>query len=464
MAIVTAKVTQIRAAILGIDVRESIASGIEGINTEVTSTTARQGTIEISQTALREQFDAEIENMTLVDPSSAEIVAGRTSNVTAKTFDKMGYRVDDIDEQLAETTLLSVKHFGIIDDGITDQTAELIALFAGELLTYKGTVLIPYNVKFEVSTVYPSISPSIMIYDLSGINFYSSETYKTKYTTFGSSDLVDNDSSFQILSGHHPNLIINNLGTSGTSSAEYFRSTILHAFGIKPDRSVKINMAQQVFMSGDKWLYLVKLASKFLTPDVSVDVGLFGIDENGHVGVGSGPSNTENLTVQNNVLDLSATTIAKVKNINNSSQVQFVLESKKADGTLINTVFVQLSTDVCILKRNGVIYQTFANGSVETTCAKTLRYTAISGVTPDVSTGLNFVLTSTIATNVTNFITTLVGQEIRIIFKDGNTTLVNGSMRLKGNVDWTPTALSSITLIKNSSLTSAWIEVCRNEI
>ena len=46
MANIADKVAQIRQAIFGKDVRESIASGIEAINTEVVSTTARQNVIE----------------------------------------------------------------------------------------------------------------------------------------------------------------------------------------------------------------------------------------------------------------------------------------------------------------------------------------------------------------------------------------------------------------------------------
>lgn len=46
MANVTDKVKQIRQAIYGRDVRESIASGIEAINAEVENTTSRQNVID----------------------------------------------------------------------------------------------------------------------------------------------------------------------------------------------------------------------------------------------------------------------------------------------------------------------------------------------------------------------------------------------------------------------------------
>ena len=92
MATVTDNVASIRAAILGIDVRESIAGGIEGINTEVVSTTAKEAVLE-------GQFNSLVIN---AGSSNAEIVAGRTSSVTAETFDTIGHRIDDVDTQLAD--------------------------------------------------------------------------------------------------------------------------------------------------------------------------------------------------------------------------------------------------------------------------------------------------------------------------------------------------------------------------
>ena len=53
MANIADKVAQIRQAIFGKDVRESIASGIEAINSEVVNTTSRQNIID-SQEATRQ--------------------------------------------------------------------------------------------------------------------------------------------------------------------------------------------------------------------------------------------------------------------------------------------------------------------------------------------------------------------------------------------------------------------------
>lgn len=91
MANVTSKVTQIRNAVLGIDVREGIAGGIEDINTEVISTT-------LKETVLEGQFNSLVIN---AGTNNGEVVAGRTSAVTGLTSDTVGHRIDGVDSSLA---------------------------------------------------------------------------------------------------------------------------------------------------------------------------------------------------------------------------------------------------------------------------------------------------------------------------------------------------------------------------
>ena len=85
MANIVAIVAQIRAAILGKDVRESIASGIEGINSEVITTTGKQDDLETT-------FEGLIIN---AGSSNAEIVVARG------TFPTLQAREDDTASQIA---------------------------------------------------------------------------------------------------------------------------------------------------------------------------------------------------------------------------------------------------------------------------------------------------------------------------------------------------------------------------
>jgi len=91
MAILTTKISQIRNAVYGKDVRESIAGGIEAINTEVVNTTGRQDFVE-------KQFNGLIIN---AGKDNSQIVAAQTSEVTGQEFDTIGHRLDGNDTQLA---------------------------------------------------------------------------------------------------------------------------------------------------------------------------------------------------------------------------------------------------------------------------------------------------------------------------------------------------------------------------
>ena len=62
MANVADKVRQIRQAIYGKDVRESIASGIEAINAEVENTTSRQNVIDGNEDQRKRNEEARVNN------------------------------------------------------------------------------------------------------------------------------------------------------------------------------------------------------------------------------------------------------------------------------------------------------------------------------------------------------------------------------------------------------------------
>lgn len=101
MAIITEFINNIRKAIYGKDVRESIASSIEKINEEVESTTNKE-------TVLEETFNQLIIN---AGNSNAEIVAARTDS-SGNSFDTIGDRIqknyDDL-KNAADTTNTNVQ-------------------------------------------------------------------------------------------------------------------------------------------------------------------------------------------------------------------------------------------------------------------------------------------------------------------------------------------------------------------
>lgn len=106
MANISEYISKIKTAIYGKDVRGALADGLDAVNKETEAATALAQETEQRQTSIEKQFDDQIANMTLDDPSSAELVAARTNVNTGKSYDTIGRRLDaehaDVTAQLAE--------------------------------------------------------------------------------------------------------------------------------------------------------------------------------------------------------------------------------------------------------------------------------------------------------------------------------------------------------------------------
>lgn len=113
MANISRYISKIKTAIYGKDVRGSLADGLEAINKETEAATALSQEIDQRQTSIEKQFDDQIANMTLDDPSSAELVAARTNVNTGESYDTIGRRLDaeyaDVTAQLTK----SLKKIGL---------------------------------------------------------------------------------------------------------------------------------------------------------------------------------------------------------------------------------------------------------------------------------------------------------------------------------------------------------------
>ncbi|MGO5010787.1 hypothetical protein ACTQ5K_02715 [Niallia sp. Sow4_A1] len=91
---------QVREKMHGIDTREAMARAEE--ISSVVSTEAKEISEETKgrQTILEQQFDDQISNMTLQDPSSAEMVAAQTNRITGENWQTIGNRLDDENERV----------------------------------------------------------------------------------------------------------------------------------------------------------------------------------------------------------------------------------------------------------------------------------------------------------------------------------------------------------------------------
>lgn len=126
----------IRTKIYGRDVREALASGIEAAGSIANDADVRSQETETKQTNLEKKYDEQIANMSLENPSVAEVVDARVSGYDGQSYTTIGKRMDQVDAQLAQTMLdlnsrsINIKNppvplVGASGDGVSDDTSRI---------------------------------------------------------------------------------------------------------------------------------------------------------------------------------------------------------------------------------------------------------------------------------------------------------------------------------------------------
>jgi len=124
-----------------------------------------------------------------------------------------------VQDKLRET-MSATDYNGIIADGVTDQTAKLVAWFTSLGADYTGVIRIPYNVKFNCTTVYAAIPPRVLVQDDSIINIANPSGYFPRATgLIDNCDTANTDTTFVHSSSHNANFTTENRGTAPTTSA-----------------------------------------------------------------------------------------------------------------------------------------------------------------------------------------------------------------------------------------------------
>lgn len=163
---------------------------------------------------------------------------------------------------------LDIRDFsGVTIDGVTDQTAVINGITASlGAAGFRGWIKIPYNTKFTVSTVYAAVPTGIILDDESSINWGQPPTYKNKFRVMYSGDLVDDDTQQVIASGHHPALMLLNMGTAGSTAASSRYGSILHGVGKDADGDPLLGWLFQFAKhpSLDKWRAMYRLETPYL--------------------------------------------------------------------------------------------------------------------------------------------------------------------------------------------------------
>lgn len=181
----------IRTKIYGREVREALASGIEAAGSIANDADVRSQETETKQTNLEKKYDEQIANMSLENPSVAEVVDARVSGYDGQNFDTIGKRMDKVDAQLARTSNEIVEARGgetVLKNRLdkVDQKYQDITTQLAHINTKVSDIetRIPLNfkkVKFIGHRGYSGIAPenSLLAFDMTGTNrgaFWGCET------------------------------------------------------------------------------------------------------------------------------------------------------------------------------------------------------------------------------------------------------------------------------------------------
>jgi len=164
-----------------------------------------------------------------------EFVNFLTSNIGATSADLVTYTPSGTGAVARSAAskfvdIPSVVDYGAVADGTTDNTATILA---AAVSSGRKLLLIPYNVKYNRSTLLASVTlpDDVVFIDWSGINDFSAAGETTKHFGIVSRDSAPDDTHFAVDSGHHAIINLNNFGTAGTVSATERKATIAWSSG-----------------------------------------------------------------------------------------------------------------------------------------------------------------------------------------------------------------------------------------
>lgn len=257
------------------------------------------------------------------------------SIINQDVFTDINSRLDSLYEGME-----SVSNHGIISDGVTDQTTALVTLFTtGALANYDGMIFIPYGTRFTIETVYDAIPLDAVVRDESMLNYSNSTGYKTKVVSIGSQDKQANDTSFQVMSAHHPTLILNNLGTAEdeagvlSESASTKNTSILYAFGMDASKNILASFRAHSYVVGGMFNYRISNERKYSDPSTVNGRTLLVLDEEGKSGFNANPqTGITHVTRQHGT---STATTQLLENTLSSSKARVLLKAKDVSGVVV---------------------------------------------------------------------------------------------------------------------------------
>lgn len=389
--------------------------------------------------------------------------------------------------------VISVLDLGILNDG-TDQTYELLDLFTANA-GFRGSWHIPYGTVFNLETVYAASPVGLTLNDESSVNWGQPPSYQNKFSNIYSKDDVDDDMGFMVSSGHHPAILINNFGTSGTTSATVRRSTVVFGAGYRGGDPIS-GFFQQQYRDTDtgEWIMSYRLQTSgnaAVAPEwdngVAVTTGDYALTTADRVykATTTGTTGDTEPTHTSGTASDGGVTWLYISD--------FILDSTR-HWWLEGGEYAQWGAKTRLLQTNitgnrshwiGVGYEggSYANDiawrdvsrgtdvlrvsdskGLQFNTLMSCNFKSLSGATPTLNGSFGYV-NNGVATNMTNMLipSPQTDAYVTLLFANGNTTLVHGAtLQLKGAANVTVPGNGIMRFLKYQGHSSSWLEMSRS--
>lgn len=378
-------------------------------------------------------------------------------------------------------------------DGATDQTSTLTAYLA-TLTGSRLNLYLPPQLKYEPDTVMAAVPTGVTLVMDDDCNWGQPPGYSNRFRITYRGDTVSNDRQEIISSGHHPALMLLNMGTAGSGAASSRYASILHGVGRDPNGDPLLGFMYQMAKdpSSSAWRVSLRLQTPYAvatTLQAWAATTAFGLNEHcvttaGRVykaTVAGTTSSTEPTHTSSTATDGSVTW-EYVQGAINIDSTRWDLNESGAMGLYGSAVSaftmqggsrqLKISVDDATddvafqdISRGLDIFRTTSTSGLQFGFAQSFKWLNVSGATPTApATGAGYVNNGT-ATTMTAMTApnSQTNATVTLFFANGNTTIEHGAnFVLKGAVNATPAANTFITLVRYGTHSSAWIEFHRS--
>jgi hypothetical protein len=435
----------------------------------------------------------------------------------------VGFSLGTVQERLGSFIVVTDGVFGAVADGVTDNTAAVIA--AAVSVGVRGAVVVPANVKYNFNTVMSSASVPIecVFYDMSGINGgYLKDKMVGIYEK--GDPTSESDTTVVVSSGHNAGIALDNTGKAGSASAlarvgvlawtagrmdsgiirsgarlEFAKSSVdatrwsmvlrkrapMEAITANYNRwtTGKVVAIGDFVLNSNKFYKATTAGTTGATAPThtvgivsdggvsweyfqfSYDASPWYIDDLGRIATNTAPQAGQFQRWRQSPDDTNAM-IIQYEPLGVSKNITFRGRPTDASSVAVTTVpdfrFTAAGCEFLNVALGSSVGRFTNDGFVHAGLIQQSSTAADGDTTPTVLNRASLNLTNTAATSITTLDDGVTDQVVTLITSNANTTLVNGAgLRLAGGVNFVMTQFSAITL-KKTALTAAWIEISRS--